>query len=202
MTQRASLEILRVPGPPWQRRSGQETVLARFFVLRFARFMKPRIAVRTHRHYNHRSRVCISPGNKPTARSNKGGWLSREKSKISYSIRGHEHKQFRLMSSSPRNPRANCHLDRATDRADTALPELPEDDAIMIAGFGVGVTRPRARGTSWMSASSRKSASLLLSARSYSFACTAELRCPLFARDGWDAERLPCFGGAWIRVVA
>ena len=77
MTRRASLEILRVPGPPWQRRSGQETVRARFLVLRLARFMKPRIALRTRRRDNNRARVCISADNKPIARSNKGEWLGR-----------------------------------------------------------------------------------------------------------------------------
>ena len=41
------------------------------FVFRFARFMKPRIALRID------PRVCISPDKKPIARSNKGGWLSR-----------------------------------------------------------------------------------------------------------------------------
>ena len=190
MTRRASLEILRVPGPPWQRRSGQKTVLARVFLFSgsLASYTQTLQQSTPSLHCTRQQTDCKKQ--------------HRRKSKISYSIRGHKQQQFRPMSNSPRDPRANCHLDKATDRADTAMPDLPEDDATIIAGFVVGVTRPRARGTSWMSASSRKSASLLLSARSYSFACTAEPRCPLFARDGGDAERLPCFGGAWIRVVA
>ena len=146
--------------------------------------MKPHIALRTHRRYNNRPsfQQTTNRSQEATKAYGSAGW---KKSKISYFVRGHQQKQFRLMSNSLRNPRADCHLDRATDRADTAMPELPEDAAIILQGFGVGVTRPRDRGTSWMSASSRKSASLLLSARSYSLPLHCRTPVPSFCKRWW-----------------
>ena len=156
MTRRASLEILRVPRPPWQRRSGQETVLARFCVLRF-------------------ETPHCTPNTRTLQQSTPSLHFTREQTDCKKQQRRMA-QQNQLLHSMSCKSNSDCHLDRATDRADTALPELPEDDLMTIAGFGVGVTRPRARGTSWMSASSRKSASPFVSARSYSFACTAKQR--------------------------
>ena len=111
MTRRASLEILRVPGPPWQGRSGQETVLARFLVLRFARFMKPRIALRIDP--ESAFHLTTNRLQEATKADGSAGW---KKSKISYFLRGHTQKSQRELS-----PR------QSYDRADTnCLKMMPQ----------------------------------------------------------------------------